>query len=501
MSLSSVHPEYAEFLGSWALMRDAYKGEKAVKDKGIAYLPPTSGMVADGMQTGGHGAAVYDAYKKRAYFPDIVAEAVHAMLGVMHNHPPEFHMPEKMSGMIENATDNGESLAMLLRKINEQQIIAGRLGLLVDFDSNIKVGELPYIAMYRAEAIKNWDTATITLGREHLNLVILDESGVVRDADFTWTQKDRYRVLILGDLSDNEYVGEAPYRFGVYQEEGFTEDSLVVPRLVGRQLNEIPFTFINSRDISAQPEEPPLLGLARLAMLIYRSEADYRQSLFLQGQDTLVVVGSATDTDALVRVGANGILSLPVGADAKFIGVSSTGLPEQRIALENLYNSATARGAKMLDGGVSSRESGEALRIRIAAKTATLNEVALAGAFGLQSALRHVAKWMGLDPEAVRVVPNTDFSSSDLSGDDLVKIMTAKGLGAPISHKAIHALMKEKGLTGFDYEQELEEIEEEAQNLPQNLVVGGYEDLDGATPQENRFTQSSDGPERREDDE
>jgi hypothetical protein len=167
MSLSSVHPEYTDLFGSWSLMRDTYKGEKAVKDKGIAYLPATSSMIMNGMQVGGAGAAMYDAYKMRSYFPDIVVEAVHAMLGVMHNHPPEFQLPDKMSGLIERATDNGESLAMLLRRINEQQIIAGRLGLLVDFDSGIKVGELPYIALYRAEAIKNWDTATATLGRRH----------------------------------------------------------------------------------------------------------------------------------------------------------------------------------------------------------------------------------------------------------------------------------------------------------------------------------------------
>jgi hypothetical protein len=355
MSLSSVHPEYTDLFGSWSLMRDTYKGEKAVKDKGIAYLPATSSMIMNGMQVGGAGAAMYDAYKMRSYFPDIVVEAVHAMLGVMHNHPPEFQLPDKMSGLIERATDNGESLAMLLRRINEQQIIAGRLGLLVDFDSGIKVGELPYIALYRAEAIKNWDTATATLGREHLNLVVLDESGMVRDADFTWTKKDRYRVLVLGDLSENEYVGEATYRFGVYTDEDFSEEKLIAPRLIGRQLNEIPFTFVNSRDIAAKPEEPPLIGLARLAMLIYRSEADYRQSL------------------------------------------------------------------------------------------------------------------------------------------NLVKIMTAKGLGAPISLQSVHDLMKEQGLTIYDFEEEVEKIEEEAQILPQNMAVGDNEDASGATPQADTPTASSDG--------
>jgi hypothetical protein len=125
---------------------------------------------------------------------------------------------------------------------------------------------------------------------------------------------------------------------------------------------------------------------------------------------------------------------------------------------------------------------------------------ALAGAFGLQNALRHIAKWMDLDPEKVRVVPNTDFTSSELSGDNLVKIMTAKGLGAPISLQSVHDLMKEQGLTIYDFEEEVEKIEEEAQILPQNMAVGDNEDASGATPQADTPTASSDGSRPREDD-
>lgn len=49
MAVSSVHPLYSEHIEDWIQLRDAAKGERAVKEKGQTYLPPTSGMILDGL--------------------------------------------------------------------------------------------------------------------------------------------------------------------------------------------------------------------------------------------------------------------------------------------------------------------------------------------------------------------------------------------------------------------------------------------------------------------
>ena len=59
MGLESVHPLYAEHQPDWEQLRDAAKGERAVKAKGQKYLPPTSGMILDGLN-GGVGGAAYN---------------------------------------------------------------------------------------------------------------------------------------------------------------------------------------------------------------------------------------------------------------------------------------------------------------------------------------------------------------------------------------------------------------------------------------------------------
>ena len=452
-----THPLYQNRMADWQIMRDTYAGERAIKDAGFKYLPATSGMEEDGVTSANSpGYRAYSAYKKRARFPEIVEDAVQAMIGVMHHKSPTIELPEAMEPSLENATLRGESMEMLLRRINEQQLITGRVGLLLDMPRIPVVGQvLPYITVYPTEAILNWDD-TDEHQSGNLSMALLDESEYSRKG-LSWQLATKYRILLLGDsLAADGTVYSAGVSANTPDAAGI---DLVTPVFRGRTLNMIPFVIVNSKDVVIDPDKPPLLGLASLALTMYRGEADYRQSLFMQGQDTLVVVGAQEGEN--FRTGANASIVLPVGGDAKFIGVDSAGISEQREALQNDTAQATQRGGQMLDSVSRVRESGEALKIRVSARTATLNQIALAGAFGLEQLLKIEAVWIGADPDAVRVEPNLDFVDDTLVGKDLVDYLTAKNLGAPYSMKSIHKQMQDKGLTELSYEEELAAIDEE----------------------------------------
>lgn len=503
--VNSRHPLFTEFLEDWVQMRDTYRGERIVKEKATLYLPPTSGMVADGMGNAeAPGMKAYNAYKKRAHFPDIVNDAIEAMIGVMHHKPPTIELPEALEPMRERATLRHESLEMLLRRINEEQLVTGRLGLLLDLPARMDndPGVVPYVAMYVAEKVINWDEGRRDgIVVDNINLVVLDESEFERKRDFEWEYEEKYRVLTLGEDAANDQVddpdssgersalnlpeGQGTYQAGVFRETNrtFNVDRMVTPSIRGNTLDEIPFVFINSKDVVPEPEDPPLIGLSNLALTIYRGEADYRQALFMQGQDTLVVIGASSEqTDEGFRTGANASINLPQGGDAKFIGVDSSGLSEMRQALENDKSQAGQKGGQLLDSVSRERESGEALTVRVAARTATLNQIALAGAFGLQQLLRQAARWVGADPEQVIVTPNLDFVDDSLGGKELVELMTAKSLGAPISLRTIHTQMQDKDLTDMEFEEELSEIESEE-------PLGGSTDDDGPEPDEDELTE------------
>jgi hypothetical protein len=328
---------------------------------------------------------------------------------------------------------------------------------------------LTYIAFYAAESIINWDDGgQVIEGFNNLNLVVLDESGYVRD-NFDWVMKDKYRVLQLGAFSENE-PDAMVYKTGVFEETSFSEELMKVPKIMGKALTKLPFFFINSKDTIATPDDAPLMGLARVVLAIYRGEADYRQSLFMQGQDTLVIVGSSFDPESgltkdggqPLRTGAGSRIELELEGEAYYIGVTSDGLMEQRMALEADYKRADTRTGRLMNAK-SNRESGEALKTRLAAQTATLNQVALTGAAGLQKVLRTIAEWRGFNPEEVIVKPNLEFADFALSGQDILNIMQARGLGFPVSQQSLHRLAVDRGITELDLVTELKLIQSEKQ--------------------------------------
>ncbi len=512
MSVDTRHPLYLEFDEDWIQLRRTYRGERIVKNAGFEYLPPTSGMLADGVtKTNSPGFKAYSAYRLRARVPDMVKEAIESMLGVMHNKPPSIELPARMEGMRERATLRNESLEVLLRRINEEQLITGRLGLLLEVpDAAPEMGTpiLPLIALYQAEDIINWDEGEVDQTRpDSLNLVVIDETEDVRMRDFEWESVEKHRVLVLGDPLANEQQGEGVYRVGVFRDKtDFNEEALIEPSIGGQTLNEIPFKFVNTRDITPTPDEAPLLGLSNLVLTIYRAEADYRQALFLQGQDTLVKIGNAGSTEGdTTRVGAGAVIELPLGGDAKFIGVDSQGLTEMRESLQNDYQTGNQKAGALLEAVSRSAESGEALRVRVAARTASLNQIALTGAFALQDILRIEARWVGANPDEVIVKPNLDFVDDIMAGQELTQIMAAKGLGSPHSLESIHGLMHERGLTKMTFEEEIEQMEREAEGGLPGAVAAGEQDesatADGETDEDEETAGGGGGGGGGDDDE
>lgn len=491
-ALTSAHPEASAAKSDWTLMRDAYKGERQVKSKGPIYLPMTSSQIVDGALNNieSVGYKAYDAYKKRARFPNFTREAIQQALGMMHSQPPEIKLPKSMEKMTSRM---GEPLNVLLQKINTEQLLTGRVGLMADMPVNPAPGEdLPYLASYVPERVINWDDGRVEqLVPQRLNLVIINESEYERKTDFTWDESDKYRVLVIGDITDNESAGL--YRQGVFDAEHFDESKLMTPVWRGRTLNKIPFVFINSCDITPDVDDPPLLDLGNMCMTIYRADADYRQNLFMQGQDTFITIGGQWDETDEVRVGAGSRLDLPLGGDAKYVGVTSAGLSEQRQALENLEGRAGSMGANTLDSTSRERESGDSLRIRVAARTADLNTIADTGAAGLEHILKITAEWMGENPDDVSVLPNKEFGEMPLTGQSMVEIATARNLGWPISAKSMHDLARKRRMTTKTFEEEVAEAKKEDEE--EDFVFGKPDTGDRSSLQPN----DPDSPEGQND--
>ncbi len=478
MSIESKHPDYLEVADDYRVMRDTFAGERRIKEALFLYLPPTGGQVTDGAMrtTNSDGFASYTAYVKRANFPEFVKDAVNTLVGVMHAEPANIELPAALEPMRKNATRRGETLEMLLRKINEHQLRFGRFGMLADFPQNEDAAaeaEVPHIVEYEAETIINWDDERFTeFSQDRLSFAVLNETVFVRGEQgasvFDWMEERRFRVLQLGP-DPEAGVDEAGNPLGdiVYQtfvENDDVRSEIVVPMFKGRALEEIPWVFVGANDLCSTPDEIPLLGLANLSLAIYRGDADYRQALHLLGQDTLVIIGDEVKKDGETkeeedetRIGAGAVIRIVAGegAGAEFIGIDSKGVPEQKKALDSDMTRAGSMGARLLEPRGSQAESGEALRIRVSASTATLQTIALTAAAALERILRICAAWVGANPDEVFVKPNLDFTQESPNPEGLRAYMQAKKEGAPISLKSIHRWAQDKNLTKFSYEQEV----------------------------------------------
>lgn len=416
MAVDSKHPDYEENAERWTMMRACEAGEERIKSEAETWLkkPSAFSFSHDG------GTEFYEAYKGRAMFPDILQPTLEGMIGVIHRVEAKITgLEEKkpLAHMWERATRYDKlTLEAFHKRITAELLLMGRYSILVDVPSEEtatpETKGLPYLCGYTTEQLINWS-------QFEQDLFVLDESRKVRgDDEFTWEDQKRYRVLRLKN---------GVYTMQEYGENG-PEGAEITPTARGaKNLEGIPFVVVGPREITTQTiERPPLYGVARSSIAIYRLDADYRWQLYNTGQETAAVIG---ETENIPKVMGSGvIIGLPAGSDIKYVGPSGKGIEAHRTAISDERQNAVAAGVRLFDQ--SKAESGEALRLRAAAQTASLTTIAIASAAALEAALRHAARFVGQDPAEIVVKPNLSFVDTKMTPKEAVDLVSAWQQGA-----------------------------------------------------------------------
>ena len=439
------HPAYHDFAASWRLMRDAVAGEDDVKAAGEKYLPMKSGQKA--IADPAIRAASYNAYRLRAEFPEITAPTIRGAVGVMLAKPAKIELPTTMEGLRENATLDGLTLDALHRRVAMEVMTTGRYGLLPGLSED----GTPHLSGYVAESILNWDAKA---GRP--DFVVLDETAQARDpVTGAWGEVERLRECVIEDWA---FVTRIWTKAG----GGWVSEELpraMTPRRV--PLSALPFVFIGTNDLTPAPDDVPLYGLAKLAMRVYRLDADFTFSLHMTSEPTPWANGFNDAADAVEKgnapraLGSSVLWLLPEGAQAGYLEFSGPGLEKQANAIADALDRAAQFGAQIMQAG-NAAESGEALRLRAASQTATLTSIAQTTASGLERALRNIAVWIGADPMQVIVTPNLEFFDRTMSSQDITALVQAWHQGA-LSYPSLFARLKAGGVLQEDRTLEDEE--------------------------------------------
>jgi hypothetical protein len=438
MTILTVHPDYAEYLDDWKLIRDAMIGERAIKAAGELYLPMPSGFRDDA----DNGAALYAAYQKRARFGEYLAPTVAGMVGVIHSSEEraKIELPAQLEYLWEGADVSGQTpLEAWHQALTHELISYGRAAVQV---TAAEAGSDPYLALWSALSVVNWDE----------DLVIFDDSRYERDG-FVWKWQERRRVVerrAEGVIFSTVYVGDG------------TEISTSEIRGVSGSPTRFPVVLVNAAKVGAELVPPPVLGVARAAVSEYQLSADYRWQLYMSGQETMVVING----EAPKAVGAGVVIELRGETDgqqpdAKYVGPAGTGIAAHRVAMEDERQQAIAAGAKLLQFDKQAAESGDALKTRFRGHVATLVGIAQASCRALEQALRVVGELKGLSDDQldkILVTPPKDLAEQIMSGTEAEAWTRVRDMGG-ISSLSLYERLQRGGAINpdrsFEEEQEL----------------------------------------------
>ena len=451
-AILSTHPSYDDRYIQWITCRDTYDGERAIKaiEHREEYLP----------RLGGQEGRDYENYIARAVFHPVVGTVVNGRTGQVFYKSPQFEMDNALVDWGKGeVTKQRQNLNGAIKSILKEVLTVGRCGVLVDMD---REGGEPYLCVYKAEDITNWHQEDY--GITHITLCEYPvDSRMHKDGNYVSEVVKQYRHLMINE--------EGRYSQIVYRmKEG---ELLIVdeiePTQNGMPLDFIPFTFINSSDISPMCEKPPLFDLATLNISHYRNSADYEQVLHMLAVPTPYGTGLDED-EVLDTLGPLNFKSIRnENAKLGLLEFTGRGTDSLKDAMSEKMAVMASIGGSLVQKQRKQVESAETARIRTASETSALETICDTVEQGSEQFLGHVATWMGWS-EDIEVTLNRDFTNERWDPADIKAITEAEQMGVISKETAFY----QRKLLEFypddrTFEDEQEMIELRVGSMPQNV--------------------------------
>lgn len=390
-SVDYMRDELQNALPTYQLIDDCLAGQSTIKAQTTRYLPKP-GVFAQADQT------VYDAYLQRAVFYGVAKRTLDGMVGEVFAHDPlvDVKSNNALQVVLDDVTGAGMPINQLAKKAVRNVLAKGRIGLLTDYPqtqgsqsrAQLATGEIrPVFVLYQAEAVINWHTFKRG-SRELLDLVVLQELenrsvGLFGEKAFT-----NFRVL---RLIDNEYTVEI---WKVDEQNTLVSvDTFTPTDGAGKPFNEIPFTFIGAENNDPDIDPAPMYDLCELNIAHFRNSADYEDSCFKLGQPTPWFSGLTQEwvknvMNGVVSLGANGVISLPVGAAAGLLQAAPNTMIKE--AMDGKERQMVALGARLVEQQSVQRTATDA-KMERASETSALASVA----GNVSTGFRWALQWAG----------------------------------------------------------------------------------------------------------
>lgn len=437
MSVKTTHPEYLAKSALWKMVRDACRGDYAIKEGEQTYLPAEFAKAYPDR---------YAEYKQRAIFMGVTGRTLDSLVGMIFRKPAASKFPTALESLIEDIDGSGQSLEQISKQAAADMLQTGRYAFLVDsqeapegLDSEQEraLGLRPTISAYAAEAVKNWKTGTIN-GRKILTLVTLEEQRLKDDQDeFGHDEETIYRVL---RLTDGVYTQQ------LYNSKDEPLTDLIAPRTKGgKTLDHIPLHFAGSQNNLPDVDQPPLYDLAVMNIGHYRNTANVEESGYLITQPFVHIDIGDTTPEFWQKENPNGV---EMGSRRGITTVKGSVSVVQAAATDynlTLMDRKEAQmvmlGARLVQRG-GQAETAEAARINASAEASTLDTLVSNLSEALEAALEDMALFLGEPESSVEFKLNSNFWESNLDPMTLQSVIAARQAGIIGSTDALYMIRK-----------------------------------------------------------
>lgn len=447
----------------WEKIGDCYIGARAVKDgpRKRKYLPPSEAEIeVDKKSNLKNGYSLYDFRRFYAQYEPFFRPIADQIVGLMNLNKPVCNLredgkndkaPAVMQALLEYGNTQNDTIYGLKLRVNHNQTLYGRYGLLLDIkmDSNGRNPKFS-ISEYPARTILDGETRENESGQSTLEWVLLDESDYVFNRELkSWEWTYIWRVLGIDKSQGTPRYYQAVLRNDPQIEwlqldinnplATLPPENVVYPALALRTLEFIPFTVCNATRLGIDEwEEPPLADVAEMSLDNYRCDSLYKKGIYLHASPTVVAQDFTVPRNGdRPKFNLGGLIELHSAtgqqASIRLMETSGSGLGEIRNAKHEIKGALGYMNVQAVLDGAGAGASGEALRIRSGAGTASMSLIDQTGSRAIEEQLCYAAMWTGQSAEEaaknITFQSDTAYLGAGTSISEIVSLISANASG------------------------------------------------------------------------
>jgi hypothetical protein len=433
MGVRDYSPAVEEMAEHWPMLDAVYGGTHEMREAGKRFLPQWPGEDDESYKNRLKTAVLFPAFSRTC---EILASKPFskpiALTGV----------PVGLTELLEDIDAAGRGIHAFFYDVLNNCLSHGISGVLADFPptdglrtvaEERAAGVRPYLVHYPAGSVLGW-----RMNGKALSNIRLLESAIIADGPFDEREVDQVRVLYAAQADETQGRWEIwrvdekdPERKWIVYDSGVSSRS------------DIPFSFFYGNRIGFGTGISPLIDLAHMNVEHWQSACDQQTILHVARIPILFMKGFGAQ-EPLVIGAASAVKSSNIDAELKFVEHSGAAIGAGRTSLLDLEERMRAIGAELLVRKTN-RMTATQVESEDTAGDCMLQAIVEMFELSIESCLKSMCDWMGLDGSEIEVEMYNEFSVSSLSDAKAQIVLLGREQGV-ISPQTVFETFRSAGM-------------------------------------------------------